>query len=64
MRHMVPPAKRQMEPGKTTTFEAQWQEGPETISGVAQRKLRLVLGRLPRDVRQPAGVLMQRSATS
>jgi hypothetical protein len=37
------------EPGRTPKLIAQWQSGPQTFAGYEQRKLRLVLARLPLD---------------
>jgi hypothetical protein len=41
MAHMAPPAKRLTASANSPRFAAQWQTGLETMSGYAQRKLRL-----------------------
>ncbi len=45
---------RGLEPGRTAKLVAQWQSGPQTLAGYEQRKLRLVLARLPLDANQCA----------
>jgi len=43
---------RGLEPGRMVMLVAQWQSGPQTLVGYEQRKLRLVLARLPLDANQ------------
>jgi hypothetical protein len=45
---------RGLKPGRTARLVAQWQGGVQTLAGYAQRKLRLVLARLPVDANQCA----------
>ena len=45
---------RGLEPGRTARLVAQWQGAVQTLAGYAQRKLRLVLARLPVDANQCA----------
>jgi len=55
IKHMVASdAKQETAPDRTAKFIARWQEGPQTISGYAPRKLRLVFAPLPLDARQRA----------
>jgi len=55
IKHMVASdAKQETAPDRTAKFIARWQEGPQTISGCAPRKLRLVFAPLPLDARQRA----------
>lgn len=55
MAHMRPAAKQQAAPPSgSANLTAEWQEGPETISGYAPRKLRLVFARLPLDAKAAA----------
>ena len=42
------------EPDRTAKLVAHWQSGPQTLAGYEQRKLRLVLARLPLDANQSA----------
>jgi len=43
---------RGLEPGRTAKLVAQWKSGPQTLAGYEQRKLRLVVARLPLDANQ------------
>jgi hypothetical protein len=54
MAHMAPPAKRLTASANSHRSIAQWQTGPETISGYARRKLRLAFAPLPLDARKSA----------
>ena len=47
--HVIPLRRRQSGGLSRPRLIAEWRAGPETISGCAQRKLRLVLSRLPLD---------------
>jgi hypothetical protein len=55
MKHMAASdAKREIALKRTAKFIARWQEGPQTLSGYAPRKLRLVFAPLPLDDRHYA----------
>jgi hypothetical protein len=47
--HVIPLRRRQSGGLSRPRLIPEWQSGPETISGRAQRKLRLVFARLPLD---------------
>lgn len=48
------PLKPGLVPVKHTKLIAEWQDGPQTICGLAPRKLRLVFAPLPLHGREPA----------
>jgi hypothetical protein len=43
------PSESELASARASGFIAQWQSGPQTFFGLEQRKLRLVLARLPLD---------------
>ncbi len=45
------PTRSELAPSRAPGLIAQWQSGPQTFFGLEQRKLRLVLARLPRDAK-------------
>ena len=48
------PTGSKLAPARAAGLIAQWQSGPQTFSGLEQRKLRLVLAPLPLDANQCA----------